>query len=434
LGLRVVDAADGLASRLVWSVAALVRAVADALTARFSVCAVHGEISGFARAASGHCYFNLKDADGGSALMRCTMFRRAAGLLDFNPADGQLVELRGRLGLYEPRGELQFVVEAMQRAGAGALYEQFLKLKASLQAQGLFDVSSKRALPAHPRCIGVITSLDAAALSDVVTALARRAPQVQVIVYPSLVQGPDAPAALSQAMALAARRGEADTLIVCRGGGSLQDLWAFNDERVVRAIRASPIPVVCGVGHETDVTLADLAADVRAPTPTAAAELSAAPRDDLLSQLEAKAKAMLRGMDQRLQSAAQGLDRLGLLLRKPDERLNRQRMRLQWAGQRLKDRVDSKLARCRDTLGRMALELRHRFELDRARRQHQLRSLETRLSACDPYAVVARGYALIQTRDATLVVDPDQLQAGAELKLTLARGQADVRLASVRRK
>ncbi|HNB46209.1 MAG TPA: exodeoxyribonuclease VII large subunit, partial [Burkholderiaceae bacterium] len=262
---------------LVWEVAALVQAVGDSLQARFGAVAVRGELAGFTRAASGHCYFTLKAPDG-SAALRCAMFRRAASLVDFAPADGQAVELRGRLGVYEPRGELQFVVEAMRRAGAGALMEQFLRLKAQLAGEGLFDPTRKRPLPAYPRRLGVVTSLGAAALRDVATALARRAPQVELIVYPAPVQGADAPALIAQAIATANRRAEVEALIVCRGGGSLEDLWAFNDERVVRAVAGSALPVVCGVGHETDVTLADFAADLRAPTPTAAAELAAPER------------------------------------------------------------------------------------------------------------------------------------------------------------
>ena len=235
------------------------------------------------RAASGHCYFSLKDADGQAASLRCAMFRRAAALLDFSPGEGVLVEVRGRVAVYEPRGELQFVVEAMRRAGAGTLYEQFLKLRARLAAEGLFDADAKRALPPHPRRIGVITSSAGAALHDVLTALARRAPQVEVVVYPSPVQGVEAPPALVRALQTANERAEVDLLLLVRGGGSLEDLWAFNDERVVRAVAASALPVVCGVGHETDVTLCDLAADLRAPTPTAAAELAAPARDALLN-------------------------------------------------------------------------------------------------------------------------------------------------------
>ncbi|HEY0821874.1 MAG TPA: exodeoxyribonuclease VII large subunit, partial [Rhizobacter sp.] len=223
---------------MVWGVAGLVHAVSDTLAARFASCTVRGEVSGFSRASSGHCYLSLKDADGGAALLRCAMFRRAASLLDFAPGDGQLVEVRGRLAVYEPRGELQFVVESMQRAGAGALFEQLQKLRLRLEGEGLFDERRKRPLPRFPRRIGVVTSLGAAALHDVLTALARRAPQVEVVVYPSLVQGPEAPMALVSALQTAERRGEVDLVILCRGGGSLEDLWAFNDERVVRAVAA----------------------------------------------------------------------------------------------------------------------------------------------------------------------------------------------------
>ncbi|MGH8798340.1 MAG: exodeoxyribonuclease VII large subunit, partial [Caldimonas sp.] len=296
----MIESIQQAAARPLWGVAALLQAVADALAARFGACAVRGEISGFSRSASGHCYFNLKDAERGEGALRCCLFRRAAGLVDFQPADGQRVDLRGRLGVYGPRGELQLVVESMQRAGAGALYEQFLRLRARLEAAGLFDVERKRALAPYPRCIGVVTSLGAAALHDVLTALARRAPQVEVIVYPSLVQGADAPAALRSAIDSAGTRAEVDTLIVCRGGGSLEDLWAFNDEVVVRAIHGAPMPVLCGVGHETDVTLADLAADVRAPTPTAAAELAAPERASCIEALAARASAMRRRIDERL--------------------------------------------------------------------------------------------------------------------------------------
>jgi len=283
----------GRLSGRVWSVGALVGAVASLLEQELPACSVGGEISGFSRAASGHCYFTLKDPGGGAAL-RCAIFRRAAALLDFAPVEGQRVELRGRLAVYEPRGELQFIAEAMQSAGAGALYERFLRLRARLEAEGFFDPALKRPLPPHPRAIGVVTSLAGAVLHDVATTLARRSPHVQVVIYPSVVQGIDAPAALCQAIALAGRRGEVDILVVCRGGGSLEDLWAFNDERVVRAIRAAPMHVVSGVGHETDVTLADLAADLRAPTPTAAAELVAPATAALRQGLDGLAAALAR--------------------------------------------------------------------------------------------------------------------------------------------
>ncbi len=421
------------APRVVWGVAALLTSVSDALAARFPVCTVRGEIAGWARPASGHCYFTLKDADGQPALLRCAMFRRAASLLDFAPRDGQLVELRGRLALYEARGELQLVVESMQPAGEGALYEQFLRLKARLEAAGLFDAAKKRALPTHPRTVGVVTSLGAAALHDVLSVLARRAPHLGIVVYPTPVQGPEAPPAIAEALALAGARREVDLLILCRGGGSLQDLWAFNDERVARAVAASPLPVVCGVGHETDVTLADLAADLRAPTPTGAAELAAPARDALLGALTGLAGRLMRCGEHRLQSAQQSLDRAQARLARPAERIARERLRLDARARSLLRAGAALLQRQSSTLHRDALRLLHAGALRRQRLQHTGQQLATRLAALDPQRVVARGYALVQAADGTLVVDPRQIDAGDTLRLTLQRGAAEVDVAAVRR-
>ncbi|HRN65396.1 MAG TPA: exodeoxyribonuclease VII large subunit, partial [Alicycliphilus sp.] len=273
----------GLAPRI-WEVGALCRAIADALQARFNPVAVRGEITGFSRASSGHCYFTLKDGQG---QIRCAMFRRAASGLDFMPRDGELVEVRGQLGVYEARGDLQLIVEGMRRAGQGALFEQFLRLKAQLEAEGLFTAARKRPLPAMPRGIGLVTSPGAAALHDVVTALRRRVPHIPVVLVPALVQGAQAPASICDALSklyLLAQKGRAseadlpknsempfiDVILLVRGGGSIEDLWAFNDERLARTIVQSPVPLVSGVGHETDFTIADFCADLRAPTPTAA--------------------------------------------------------------------------------------------------------------------------------------------------------------------
>ena len=419
---------------MVWTVAALVHAVADALASRFGACTVQGELSGFSRAASGHCYFTLKDAAGDAATIRCAMFRRAASLLDFSPADGQRVELRGRLAVYEPRGELQFVVEAMQRAGAGALFEQFLRLKSRLEAEGLFDAGRKRALPAYPRALGVVTSLGAAALHDVLTVLARRAPHIEVIVYPCVVQGADAPAAIVRAIELVGQRAEVDTVIVCRGGGSLEDLWAFNDERVVRAIARSPLPVVCGVGHETDVTLADLAADLRAPTPTGAAELAAPRRDDLLEQLGTVARRLRREVARRVETAQQSLDRAALRLVRPAERVSREQWRLDALARRVEQSAAQSLAVQHEALRRSQLDLRRAGAMALTHARHRLQSLATRLGGLDPKQVVARGYALIETAQGQLVVAPEQIHAGALLQVTLAMGAAEVGVASVRPK
>ncbi|MEP7102499.1 MAG: exodeoxyribonuclease VII large subunit [Burkholderiales bacterium] len=418
--------------RAAWGVAALVREVGDLLAGRFSACTVRGEISGFSRAASGHCYFNLKDADGGGALLRCAMFRRAASLLAFAPADGQLVEVRGRLGVYEPRGELQLVVEAMQGAGAGALYEQFLRVRARLEAQGLFDETRKRALPRHPRAVGVVTSLGAAALHDVLTALARRSPQVRVVVYPSLVQGPAAPAALAEAIGLASARAEVDALIVCRGGGSLEDLWAFNDEQVVRAIVAASMPVVCGVGHETDVTLADLAADLRAPTPTAAAELVAPTREACVDMLEAIGALLQRRVRDALDTQAQRLDRSALRLARPGQVLRAQNQRLALLAHRFASHMPRATQAQQTRLEQLESGLRRAVDLRRAMHVQRLDALTARLRALDPQQVLARGYAWLSDCSGQPVSSVRRIAAGTELRAVLHDGTADVLVTEVR--
>ena len=422
----------GLPGRFVWDVAGLLRALADALSARFGAVAVQGEISGFSRAASGHCYFNLKDPSGAAAV-RCVMFRRAAALLDFMPGDGMQVELRGRLAVYEARGDLQLMVEGMRRAGAGQLMEQFLRLKARLEAEGLFDTGRKRDIPAFPRCIGVVTSLAAAALHDVATALARRAPHVQVVVYPAAVQGAEAPAQLVRAIELAGTRADADVLVVCRGGGSLEDLWSFNDERVVRAVAASPLPVICGVGHESDVTLCDFAADLRAPTPTAAAELAAPSARDAAALLAAWAHRLVRTLGHRLDTQAQRLDRVAMRLARPADALRSHGKTLALLDQRRRALLQQAVARRGLRQQEQARRLQRAAASLLRLRLTQLEALGARLHALDPMRVVARGYALVETAEGALVVEPGQLHDGQDLRLTLAGGRARLRTGQVRR-
>jgi exodeoxyribonuclease VII large subunit len=421
----------GALPRTVWSVGALLLALGDLLASRFAACTVRGELSGFTRAASGHCYFTLKDADGAAAALRCAMFRRAATLLDFAPRDGQQVELRGRVALFEPRGELQFVVESMQQVGAGSLYEQFLRLKAQLQAQGLFDAARKRALPRFAFRIGIVTSLAGAALHDVLSTLARRAPQVAVVLYPSPVQGAEAPPALVAALQAAAQRREVDLLLLCRGGGALEDLWAFNDERVVRAVAAAPMPVICGVGHETDVTLADFAADLRAPTPTAAAELAAPAQQDLLAQLAALAQRMTRQMRRQLEQQAQRVDQRAWQLARPAALLARQAQRL-----------DALQGRCRHGLLQavqhkahapqaLAGRLQHAGALQRQSAAARLQALQTRLDALDPRRVLARGYVWVTDEAAQPVLSVRGLQPGQRINAVWADGTAIAELLSV---
>jgi len=411
-----------------WSVSALLLAIADALAARFGACTVQGELSSFTCAASGHCYFTLKDAAGAAASVRCAMFRRAASLLDFTPRDGQQVELRGRVTVYEPRGEMQFVVESMRALGAGSLFEQFLRLKAKLESEGLFESARKRALPAFARRVGIVTSLAGAALHDMLTTLARRAPQVRVVIYPSLVQGSEAPAALLSALAAAAQRREVDVLIVARGGGSIEDLWAFNDERVIRAVAAMPMPVVSGVGHETDVTLCDFVADLRAATPTAAAELVVAEREALLGALAQTARRLQRSVARRLEMQAQRLDRLGLQLARPGQAVARAQQHLQTLGYR-RERAWSRAREVHaTTAARQGDRLQRAITARLHAEQSRLAALGGRLGSLDPTRVLARGYAFVLDDQQHAVVSARSVNAGQTLSLRWHDGAARVRV------
>jgi exodeoxyribonuclease VII large subunit len=404
---------------------------ADALAARFGAVAVRGELSGFTRAGSGHCYFALKDDQGQAALLRCAMFRRAASMLAFAPADGHRVELRGRLDLYAARGELQFIVESLERVGAGSLYEEFLRLRARLEALGLFEAQRKRALPQHPHTLGVITSLGAAALRDVVAALARRAPQVRLIIYPSLVQGAEAPAALVAALQAAARHGQAQALLLVRGGGSLEDLWAFNDERVVRAISLCPLPVVCGVGHESDVTLADLVADVRAPTPTAAAELAAAPQAELMGALQAQSQALSRAVQRRLAGLAQGLDHQALRLGSPAAVWRQQSQRVDGLAHRLNHALQPALTACSKAQTQQAQRLRRAMAAQLWQRRQTLATGAARMKALNPEQVLQRGYAWVEDAQGRAVVSSRNLRPGQGVRAVWADGAVHAQVLSL---
>ncbi len=430
MGLPMNEPAGAGPGRSVWSVSTLIAAVAGWVESGFPACTVRGEISGFSRAASGHCYFNLKDPQGGAAL-RCAMFRRAAQLSAFLPREGDAVELRGRLAVYEPRGELQLVVEAMTKSGAGALYERFLQLKARLEAEGLFDGSAKRAIPAYPQTVGVVTSLAGAALHDVATTLARRSPHLRVVVYPSPVQGSEAPAALCRAIVAASLRREVETLIVCRGGGSLEDLWAFNEESVVRAIRAAPMPVVSGVGHETDITLADLAADLRAPTPTAAAELVGPATTAAHEALAASAATLVRRMSAALEREAQRLDRAALRLARPSDGLARQGHDLALLAQRLAAALRRELALRRADSDSMAARAQTMLQRGLLRQAARVDAAAIRLDALDPRRVLARGYALLTDATGHAVSSTMQMRAGDSLAATLRDGTAALDVRSV---
>jgi exodeoxyribonuclease VII large subunit len=398
-GVRMSQWGKGAPLARVWSVGALVQAVGDSLQTRFGQCVIQGEISGFVRAASGHGYFTLKD-EHGNASLRCAMFRRALSQVDFAPGEGQLVQARGTLGVYEARGELQLIVESLSRAGEGALFEQFQRLRAKLAAEGLFDEARKRPITTLPRRLGLVTSAQGAALHDVITALTRRAPHVEVVLAPASVQGAEAPPQIVDALASLQRlhrTGTAlDAILLCRGGGSLEDLWAFNDERVVRAVVACAVPVICGVGHETDVTLADLAADLRAPTPTAAAELAATAQADLLDELGHLAHRMRQGVQHQMWRQAQRLDRAAMKLARPAQALGRQRQALNLAAHRMQAAAQQQLRWPLKDLAAHDQALRRALGLRLSRERDTLRWHAQHLQSLDPARVLQRGYAWLQ--------------------------------------
>jgi exodeoxyribonuclease VII large subunit len=384
----------------IFSVTELLRSVRDTLERRFPLAWVRGELSNLSRAPSGHRYFTLKD---GAAQVECVMFRSRAAALDWEPRDGMQVEVRALPTLYEPRGRFQLTVEAMRRAGLGPLHERFLRLKEKLGAEGLFDPALKRELPPYPGRIGVVTSLAAAALGDVLTTLARRNPAIEVIVYPAPVQGEGAAERIATMLARASRRAECDALLLVRGGGSIEDLWPFNEEAVARAIRASRIPVVVGVGHETDFTIADFAADQRAPTPTAAAELVSPARQELVKTLFHAVRRLGREMQRKLQYAAQALDTCARRLVHPAERLRSYQQLVTQLNARLAFAFSHKVHRCATHVER----------------------LQASLASLDPTAVLARGYSITYDAAGQVVRDSSSVQSGERITTRLAQGQIE---------
>jgi exodeoxyribonuclease VII large subunit len=437
-----------MAQPRVWQVGALCRAIADALQARFNPVTVTGELSGFSRAASGHCYFSLKDANG---QLRCAMFKRAATGLSFTPRDGELVEVEGKLGVYEPRGDLQLIVERMTRAGQGNLFEQFLLLKAKLEAQGLFDAARKRPLPVMPRAIGLVTSLGAAALHDVVTALQRRVPHIPVVLAPASVQGANAPDELVKALSklylltqevrgletdLSNKKSKAaiplvDMILLVRGGGAMEDLWAFNDEMLAHTIARSPVPVVCGVGHETDFTIADFVADVRAPTPTAAAELAAQPQQVWLSALAQMERQLQDALQRQLDRQQQRLDVASTRLGRPSNRLAAHRLRLSSAAHQLQAGFRSAIVQRHQHLQylgqRLPLGLARGIQVQRQR----LADAALKLDLLDPKLVLQRGYAWLQDDQGQTVISRRQVSPGQSVSATLADGTVDLTVKSI---
>lgn len=433
----------------VLGVAALNRLARDLLERSLPLMWIRGEVSNFVRAVSGHCYFSLKDAD---AQVRCAMFRNRARLIDWPIQNGVQVEVRALVTLFEARGEFQLNVETIRRAGMGSLYEAFERLKARLAAEGLFDVERKRPLPAYPRAIGVVTSTKAAALRDVLSVLRRRMPSIPVVVYPTAVQGDGAGQSIADALGEASRRGDCDVLILCRGGGSIEDLWAFNEEVVARAVHDCSIPVVCGVGHETDFTIADFVADLRAPTPSAAAEAASPDRAALDRRVLELHERLRRALRRRVDASAQLLDFLGRRLVEPGARLRAESRHLRQSAARLAaagalavdarqwrlSGLDRRLraaapdpARQSDRLRQMALRMQSSHALRAQALGAGLAAAGGRLEALNPEAVLARGYAIATDAQGRIVRDSRVLAVGDSLEVRFARGSARAQVAAL---
>ena len=426
--------------RTVLSVSELNRGARDLLEQAFPLLWVSGEISNIKRYGSGHWYFSLKDSN---AQVRCVMFRDKNQYLGWEPRDGMQVEVRALVTLYQARGDFQLSVETIRRVGLGTLFEAFEQLRARLGKEGLFDPDRKKPLPLFPKQIGIITSPAAAALHDVLSTLQRRMPSLPVIIYPTPVQGMGAAAKIAAAIQKAASRAECDVLIVCRGGGSIEDLWAFNEEIVARAIAACPLPIISGVGHETDFTIADFVADIRAPTPTGASQLVCPDREELLRRAKILYDRVQREMQRDMESRVQNIDMLAGRLVHPGKRIDDQLTQLQ----RLRERVagswqrnsEIRYWRLRDLDRRITAirpDISHLIE-----RQHELslrlnragasriemlivglRRQQANLAHLNPASVLERGYSIAYTADGTVLRNSDQIGIGDTIRVTFAKG------------
>jgi exodeoxyribonuclease VII large subunit len=394
---------DSFSPQKILSISELNRLAREVLETNFPLFWVSGEISNFTRAASGHWYFSLKDQ---TAQVKCVMFKGRNSYVDFIPREGDKIEARCTVTLYEARGDFQLTIEFVQKAGLGALFEAFEKLKIKLEHEGLFDPAFKKSIPKSPKTIGIVSSKDAAALRDVLTTLKRRNPAVSVIIYPTPVQGKGAAALIAKAIHTANQRAECDTLIVCRGGGSMEDLWQFNEEVVARAIDDSAIPVISGVGHETDFTICDFVADMRAATPTAAAELACQDLQSLKTQVKMLWNRLGRLMDIGLQGNAQKLDYLSRRLISPTQQIVHKKTQLNGLGRRM-------------DIGLQGMLKTHR---------HHVLNLQNSLSQLNPHNVLSRGYAVVHDDAGNIIKSAQHTKVGDAVHITLHQGSisADV--------
>jgi exodeoxyribonuclease VII large subunit len=409
----------------IWSVAALVRAFTDTLSARFNPVEVKGEITNFTRASSGHCYFSLKDE---GAQLRCAMFRRSAMLVDFDLHDGVMVQARAKVSVYEGRGDLQLVVDSLQAAGEGVWYEKSLQLKRELALLGLFDEARKRPLVAMPRAIGVVTSLGAAALHDVITALQRRVPHIPVVIAPAPVQGVGAAPALIQALQSIQAVEGVDVVLMVRGGGSLEDLWAFNDKDLAHAVVQSRLPIVSGVGHETDITIVDLCADVRAPTPTAAAELCAQSRETALGALRNMSQSLSDQLHAVLDAQGQALDWVQSRLGRPSAMVAAHRVSTLQLQQRMHQALSKRVQMLGQKSAAVQTALMRVVQSQAASQRQAQQQLGWRLHNLDPRLVLQRGYAWLTDEQHQPITSVHQLSPDQSLTVSLSDGEAGVRV------
>ncbi len=437
--------------REVYTVSRLNREAKSVLEGSFPLLWVEGEISNLARPASGHMYFSLKDAQ---AQIRCAFFRGQQRGLATAPRDGMQVLVRARVSLYEGRGDYQLIVESLEEAGEGALRRAYEQLRARLAEEGLFDPARKKPLPRLPKRIGVITSSSGAVLHDILTTLQRRFPAIPVLLHPVPVQGEGAAEKIAAMLQLAERRQDCDVLILARGGGSLEDLQAFNEEVLARAIAACPIPIVCGVGHETDVTIADFVADARAPTPTAAAEMLSPDQHEWLALFGQQHLRLRRLLTDRLRNAQQKIDYLGARLVHPRDRLTRLNERLTALLRHLHAAQRNQFSEARFGLSSLRAQLvqhnpiirsreyRLRYQHHRTRLAHalqrsldhsrdQLGRLAHTLETLSPLATLARGYAIVETPKGVVLRTAGQVKPGDPVRARLAQGAIDCRVETV---
>lgn len=438
----------------IYSVSELNSEARSVLEKRFPLVWVEGEISNLARPASGHIYFSLKDE---SAQVRCAMFKMRNRLVNFQPENGQQILARARISLYEARGEFQLIVEHMEETGDGALRRQFEQLKQRLHAEGLFEEDNKQVLPVLPTRLGVITSPTGAAIRDILSVLKRRFPAIPILIYPVPVQGAEAPQAIVEALRSAGKRKDCDLLILARGGGSLEDLWAFNDESVARAISTCPIPVVTGIGHEIDFTIADFVADFRAPTPSAAAEFISPDRFEWLETFMAWQKRLLRAWQGYQQQQVQTLAWLSKQLKHPGQRLNEHAQRLDELEQRLAFAQSNAIRHQRSRLGTLQARLRGQSPDQRLREirlrlanlhhansqaifnklesgKQQLSGLSRTLDSVSPLATLGRGYAIAQTKDGQVIRKASDVKVNDKLTAQLGKGRIDCLVESIHEK